>query len=351
MTSASATVPEAQPPVPGVPRDRGFGGLRALGQRIDLFKRIAAVYVMTFVMFGVAIISVGGFASASNVRSILLQIGIAAIVAAGQTFVIIGGGIDLSIPWVMNATAVVAASLTHGHNDALVWVIPLLLGAGVVVGVINGAAITGLGVPPIVMTLAMNTMLIGVTGLAAPTGTDTASPPALTKIVFDRIAGVPSEVPMLIVLAALSTFLLAFTSFGRRLYAAGVSQTVSRLVGIRVAMVITLSYVVSSVLAVVAGLLLLGFTGQAYNGMADEYQFASIATVIVGGASIFGGSGNVIGTIGGVALLTVVTTWLGTLDLSTGPIMIFYGLVVLVSVSVSEIAGSWSRRRKGGATK
>ncbi len=311
--------------------------LRRLQGRLRRNSQLALVYALALALFAIASLSVSGFGSGKSIDNILLAATILALAAAGQTLVILTGGIDLSLPWMIAASALLTASLTHGDNSALPWVIPVVLGFAVLVGLMNGCGITVLQVPPIVMTLAMNVMLNGFVALKVPSGADSTAPPLIESLAFGQILGIRTPLLILAVSGVVMTLMLTFQPFGRRLYAVGTNERASRYAGVNVSLILIRAYVLSAVFGAVAGLVLLGFTGQAFNGMGDEYQFATIAAVIVGGASILGGRGHYLGTIGGAILLTVLTSLLQVFSLGAGALKIFYGVVILVSVWLSQI--------------
>jgi len=278
---------------------------------------------------------VDGFGSGDSLDNIFALTAVLAVVAGSQTLVIIGGGIDLSVPWTMTGSGILTSYLAKTQDDALLWVVPLVLGLAVLVGVANGIGITVLAIHPIVMTLAMDVILSGAVILYALGATSqTQTPPLLESVVSGSVLGVPAYVFVLIGTALVFSLIFSLTRYGRRLYAVGTSASVSRLSGVNVKAVIVLSYVLSSVAAAIAGMLLLGYVSNAFFGMGDPYLFTSISAVVVGGASILGGSGHFIGTLGGALLIVVSNALLITLNLGAGAISIFYGLIILVSVII-----------------
>ena len=178
--------------------------------------------------------------------------------------------------------------LTQGSNDALLWSVPLVLIGCMGVGLINGIGVTVLGVAPMIMTLAMNYILLGLVAGIGMGGVGTmgqyGQPP---KLVLKAGTGNLGEVPYLIliwiILAIILTILLGRTGFGRRIFAVGTSQSVSQYSGVNVRTTLILVYVLSALLNGVAGILLAGKFGRAYLGMGDPYLFISVAAVIIGG--------------------------------------------------------------------
>jgi ribose transport system permease protein len=250
--------------------------------------------------------------------------------------VILGGGIDLSVPWVMTGSATMTAALTNGSNGSLGWVMPVVLGIAVLVGTANGVGVAILGVSPIVMTLATNVVISGVVPLEFQLGAGVVAPHGITNLAFGSLLGLPAPLFILLGATAAMTVVLAVTPFGRRVYAVGANATASRLSGVNTRAVTIFTYVISALGAALGGLVLLGFVGRAYAGMADAYQFSTIAVVVVGGASILGGSGNYLGTVAGVLLLTVLNSLLQVYSLSAGLIEILYGVIILVSVWLAQ---------------
>jgi len=301
-------------------------------------RAVLFAYLVTILLLLLGGIISPGFLSVSHLRTMSLLAAFIGIVALGQTFVIIGGGIDLSVPWVLNGAAVFVSLFAHNHNQPLLWAVPVLLAAGALVGAINGVGIAVTGIPPIIMTLAVNVILQG--GILLYTGgaPAAAAPRALQFLAVGRVAHVPVVLGIWTLLAIAATILLSKTTFGRYLFALGTSPTVAEYSGVPILRTIVLSYALSGFTAALVGMLLAGYSGQAYLGMGDPYLFTSIAAVAIGGTSIMGGSGHYVGTIAGAFLLTILTSLLPALNLSSGALQVLYGLAILVSVSVASTA-------------
>jgi ribose transport system permease protein len=301
-------------------------------------RGILVAYLATIALLLLTSLVSPGFLAGAHLRSMAMLAALIGIVALGQTFVIIGGGIDLSIPWVLNGAAVFVTLFAHARNQPLLWAVPLLLSAGALVGMINGLGIAVAAVPPIIMTLAVNVILQGsiliCTG-GAPTAT---APAALQFLAVGRIGGIPVVIGIWVLLAVAATILLSKTVAGRYLYALGTNATVAEYSGVPTLRITVLSYTLSGFTAALVGMLLTGYSGQAYLGMGDPYLFTSIAAVAIGGTSIRGGSGHYIGTIAGACLLTILTALLPALNLSSGTLQIVYGIVILVTVAMASEA-------------
>ncbi|MBV9702415.1 MAG: ABC transporter permease [Methylobacteriaceae bacterium] len=279
-----------------------------------------------------------GFLALAHLRSMSVLAAFIGIVALGQTFVILGGGIDLSVPWVLNSSAVLLTLISNGQDGPLGWAMPLILACGGAIGAINGLGIALFGVPPIIMTLAVNVILQG--GILVYTGgaPTAGASPLIQYLAVGRIGEFPVVLIIWAVLAGAASLALSKTAFGRHLYAVGTSPTVAAYSGVPTAQTTVLAYVTCGLTAALAGMLLTGYSGQAYLGMGDPYLFTSIAAVAIGGASVLGGSGHYIGTIAGAFVLTILTGLLPALNLSNGALLIVYGVVILVTVSLASEA-------------
>lgn len=307
-----------------------------LHTRLSKNRPILLVFGLAILLFIGASIARPGFSHWTHIEYIILTATVLGLPAAGQTIVIIGGGIDLSVPWMMTSSAVLTAALSGGQTSKLVWVVPLVFAIAAFVGLINGVGVGVLGLSPIVMTLATNVVLSGVIPLEVQLSSSAVSPRGITNLASGHLLGIPIPLIILIVAAVIMTVLLTWTPLGRRTYAVGANTIASRLSGVHTRRVTAMTYIFSALGAAAGGLLLLGFVGNAYPGMADQYQFSTIAAVVVGGASILGGSGNYLGTIAGVLLLTVLNALLAVYSLGSGIILMLYGAIILVSVWIAQ---------------
>jgi ribose transport system permease protein len=302
-------------------------------------RSILLAYAGAIALFGVTSAFSSGFASANHLRILLIQASFIGIVALGQSFVILGGGIDLSVPWVLNGSAILLTSFANGHDRPLLWAIPLLLALGAGVGLLNGIGIAALGVSPIIMTLGMNTILSGALLLYTNGSPSAAAPPFVQTVATGRWGPVPINTLIWVALALLATLVLTWTAFGRQLYALGTNRTVAQFSGIAINRVTISTYMISGVAAAFAGMLLTGYVGQAYLGMGDPYLFSSVAAVAIGGASILGGSGHYLGTVAGALILTVLAGLLPILNLNPAALQVIYGVVILVTVALATLPG------------
>jgi ribose transport system permease protein len=302
------------------------------------------------ILFAVVSAYSPGFAAPAHVATLIIGASFIGIVAIGQTMVIVGGGIDLSIPWTLTGAAMLVTSLTRSNDGALLWAVPLVLCFGALVGTINGVGIARFRIPPIVMTLAMDVVLQGLLLVVTRGFPPPPSPAALQWLANGRIGVFPVMLAVWLVLAVAVLVVERLTAFGRHLYAMGSDRTVATLSGVPVRRTTIIAYAISGTTAALAGILLAGYAKQSYLGMGDPFLFTSIAAVAVGGASILGGSGSYLGSIAGALLLTVLTGLLPILRLPEGALRVVYGLVILgtVALAAPQVQTLMSRSRGRG---
>jgi ribose transport system permease protein len=274
-----------------------------------------------------------GFASWSSLRVMLVVASFIGFVAAGQMLVVLVGGIDLSIPWVLNGAAIVLTTTGLGQTSRMPLAIAMALGLGAAVGVANGVGIAWLGVPAVVMTLGMDGVLQGLSlglskGLTCPS-CGSYAPAPLRNLFVGQVIGIPAELFVWVGVALFVTVLLTLTTFGRRVYAVGVSPRAAFLSGVGVRAVTIALYGLSGVFAAVAGIALVGYGGQPSLGLGDPYLFTSIAAVVIGGVSILGGRGHYVGVVAGSLTLVALITFLQAQRVPEYGRSIIYGLVIL----------------------
>lgn len=306
------------------------GSVTELGTEFARRNRgILVAYGIVVLLFVAGTIHSIGYADPSNIRSLLIYGSTIGIAAAGQGLCILTGGIDLSIPWTMTGGAVLAAQLSHGQTNRLPQVFLLLAGLAIVVGLINGIGVAYGGVPPIIMTLGMNGALQGLVLVYTNGGGSAPAPPALQRWVTTNWLGIPKQVLIWAVIAAVMSVVLSRGTLGRRLYAIGTNSSAGFLAGNNIKRTLVIPYVVSAVFGVLSGILLMAFTGGAYFTLGDPYLFATAAAVAVGGASILGGSGHYLGTVAGALVLTLMVSLLTLLNVGQAWLNIAYGLILL----------------------
>jgi ribose transport system permease protein len=259
------------------------------------------------------------------------------ILAAGQTMVMLTGGIDLSVVSVAMGSAFLMTTTALKFGDLTA--VAIGLGLGLLVGAINGVGVALLGVQPLVMTLGTGLMTQGIIIVYSQRILASRSivPDFIHAIGSDRLGIIPFDLFLWAPIAALVMVILKQTGFGRLLYAIGDNPEGCRLAGVRVWRLLLIDYIVCALLASIAGFVLVGHTNSADLSLASTYLLPSIAAVIIGGTSIFGGRGGYSGTIIGALILTVLDGLLTLLD-SPEPIkQILYGAIIFT------LAAAYSR--------
>ena len=302
-------------------------------------RRVAGAILLAIALHVLGSILIEGYSSEFTVRSMLVLASLLGVASIGQTLVVLIGGIDLSTPFVIGFANVVAAQLYgDGMNFVLVCVIVGVL--ALVIGAVNGALSSTLAIHPLIVTLGVGTAIQGAVLLWTAGFPAGSAPETVTK--FVSIGGhagplpVPWLVPSFLVVIAIISVVLARTPFGRRLYAVGSNPSAAPYALISPRVVWTVTYALSALFAAAAGVLLLGFTGSAYGDVGQPYLFQTIAAVVIGGTTLVGGRGGLIGTAAGALVLIEINTLLIGLGLS--PAMVEAALGVLI-VALASLYG------------
>ena len=279
----------------------------------------------------------GRFLSVGNLSIVMQQASINAVLAAGMTFVILTGGIDLSVGSILALAAVVAvgATLTPG----LAWAaIPLALLAGAACGLVNGSLIAWLGLPPFIVTLGALTAVRGVARLAAGDSTVFNSDLPFSVIGNGTLLGVPWLVVIAFLVILLSWVILRRTVLGTWIYTVGGNAEAAALAGIKAPLVLLFVYATSGLLAGLGGVMSAARL-YAANGLqlGQAYELDAIAAVILGGTSFVGGIGSVWGTLIGALIIAVLSNGLILLGVSDIWQYIIKGGVIILAVAIDKL--------------
>ena len=302
---------------------------------VEVARRNASVIIAWVIALGLFAIGAAlspDFAALPHIRTILITASFIGFVGLGQTLCILTGGIDLSMPSVLAGSAVLTAYLSNGTLDGFLHTVPLVLAVALVAGLVNGVAIAYARVPPIIMTLGMNGALQGLLLVYTNGGVAAQPPQVLADFVSGSFFGLSPVLLTWVVAAVVMTVFLGWSTVGRRLYAIGTNDVAARLAGISAKRLLVLPYVISALSAAVTGWLVLGFLGQAFVNMGDEYLFSSAIAVAIGGASILGGRGNYVGTVAGAIVLALVAAILPMFSLGTAAVKVSYGVILMATV-------------------
>ena len=292
-------------------------------------RRLRAVWMLLLVGIILTIAS-PVFLTHNNLMNVGLATSVAALLAVGQTYVIILAEIDLSVGAALGFTAVVTAQTLRDHG--LVAGVGAGVAAGAAIGLVNGLLVTKTRMPSFIATLATMSVLSGLS-LQLTKG----NPVAVTDYDFQgigqsRIAGVPVPVVIMLAVFAVFGYLLARTRFGRHVYATGDNTEAARLSGVRTDRVKILAFVISGVLAALAGFILTARLSTAEPTAGTGLELEAIAAVIIGGTSLAGGRGSLLGTLVGALVLGVIDNGMNLLDVSPFLQNVVKGLVILLAV-------------------
>ncbi|MER9131130.1 ABC transporter permease [Mesorhizobium sp. M0768] len=270
-----------------------------------------------------------GFGAYGHLRYLVELGAVVGLVAAGQTFVVIAGGIDLSVAAIVTVSAVSLPLLSWQADPTGLTAVLAVLTLTSAIGLVNGLGVALLRVHPMIMTLAMATFLQGLLIIIAGGSAVTAENPLVRWLGNARPVGIPAGVLLWVVISVIVLTTMHATSFGARIFAMGANPLAAALSGVPVASTTLAVYGISGFCAGLAGVLVLGMNGQGYVGIGDPYLLASIAAVVLGGTSILGGLGTYAGTIPGAILLVTITALITVVNASPGWRSILFGSLIL----------------------
>ena len=308
--------------------------LRALGQ-----LRSNGILLAFIALIALGATQSEHFLTAENFANVARQASIAGILGIGMTFVILTAGIDLSVGSILGIVAIGFASILAGGVPWPVAIV-LALGIGGLVGALNGLGITRGGVQPFIMTLAMLVIARGVTLTYSDAKPIRAGDAAadIAWIGNGSLVGVPVPFLLFLGIAALAWFTLKHTTFGRSVYAVGDNMEAARLSGIPTRRVIFSVYVISGVCAAISALIVVSRLAAAEATQGEGFELDAIAIVVIGGTSLFGGSGGVGGTLIGAGIVAAVNNLLNLLGVPPFSQRIAKGLIILGAVLLERRA-------------
>ena len=285
----------------------------------------------------IAIVSVlsPSFLSTKNIFNILRQTSVNGIIAAGMTFVILTGGIDLSVGSILAISGAICASiLVNGQNIVIAVLAALLVGA--VVGFLNGFIITKGKLQPFIATLATMTILRGLTLVYTDGKPITLGSGEIAlnfgQIGGGKILGIPTPALIMILVFLVCAYVLKNTKMGRYTYALGSNEEATKLSGLNTDKIKIAVYTLSGILASIAGIIITSRLFSAQPTAGDGYELDAIAAVVLGGTSLTGGKGKITGTIIGALIIGVLSNALNILDVSSYYQMMVKGAVILIAV-------------------
>jgi ribose transport system permease protein len=325
MTSASVASDEL----------RGAARGRALAARLLGAREVTLLMLILAVGAAMALLS-PHFMSWANFRAVSVGLVPTAIIAIGMTMLLVSGGFDLSVGSVLAlASTVLAMLVSKGFDISLSAVITLLLGAGI--GLANGLIVSGLGVNPLVATLGTMSITRGAALVLTEGFSISALPKSFGTIGKTDVLGMPLMFWIMLALVILGDLLLRHARILRQLYFVGGNEQAARLSGIPVDAVRTLAFVITGALAAVAGMLLASRLGSGTPTAGSALELQVLAAAVIGGASLRGGEGTVLGAFLGVVFVALINNAMTMLSVSIYWQMIVTGAVLVAAVAIDVI--------------
>jgi ribose transport system permease protein len=291
----------------------------------------AIIWLAVVVLLLIARVTSPNFWESTHLLNVARQASALGILAIGQTFVLISGGLDLSNGAVITLVNVVAATMLRGSDERLAETLVTVTLIGTAVGLANGLIITKLRVPPLVVTLGMYSIVRGTAHVytdGAPKGDISES---LMFVGSGFVGNIPTAIFFWIGFTIVGIVILRRTTYGRQLFAVGGNDKASHLSGVHADRVRVIAYIMSSLTAVVAGLILSGYVGTGSLGIGDGRELDSLAAAVIGGTSLSGGSGTIIGTAGGAFFLALLFSYLRFIGLPYSNQLIVQGAILALA--------------------
>ncbi len=325
--------------------------MRLSKNRVLIFLERLKMFLLLIVVWGVLGIIEPKFLALSNTANIFKQIATNAILAAGMSFVILTGGIDISVGATLALVGAISVSLiASGLHIVLVLLISLALGA--LVGMFNGVFIARFRLQPMIVTLATMSICRGLTYIYTK-GSPITLKTALTSGAIYKWIGsgtifgvIPFPLVLVIVIYAVSYYILNQTAFGRRVYAVGGNEDAAHLSGINTVWTKILSYVICGIMAGIAAIIISARVSSAQPNAGESYEMDAIAAVVIGGTSLRGGEGRVLYTIIGALIIGMLNNFLNLVGVDSYYQIVVKGVVILVAVLAdAKTEKSWVNKK------
>lgn len=311
-------------------------------------SQITSTAAATALLFLVSAVAVHGAVSSTAIRSMLPLAGILAVASLGQMLIVQQRGFDFSVAGVMSLTAIIVTRYPHGAPGRLPPAIVIALVISALIGTVTGLAVTRFRIPPIVATLAVNSLILG--GIQSYSGgIALTAPSALSNFMVGRAAGVANPMWLAIGITVGLGLWLGLTKSGRRFVATGTSLPAARAAGIRVVWVQATAYIVAALLYSAAGILLAGYLGTPTADIGTPYLLSTIAAVIVGGTLLTGGRGSAIATLLGALFLSQLNSVINTLGAASSVQLLVEGGALATALTLRRLWELRMRRARSRA--
>lgn len=309
-----------------------LGNLKA--SAVGSFKVNAGAYIAFVLIFLLGCVSSSKFLSFSNQMTILRAISTNALCAFGMTFVILTGGIDLSVGSVMALSGCTTTVLIARHGFSAGAAIACSILVGFVIGSINGLTVTKMKMPPFIATLATMNVFRGIAYIITNSRPVSVSNEFFSFVGSGFVGPMPIAAIYVVIVFVILWIVLNRTKFGRHIYAAGGNITAAKYSGINTDRTICIAYVMTGVLSAFAGVILCSRLNSGQPTIGEGAELDAIASCIVGGASLEGGRGTLVGTLIGALIIGIMSNILNLIGISSNVQLVLKGLIILVSVYI-----------------
>ena len=298
---------------------------------LDKYKSLIGLVLLCIIITFVT----PSFLTLANISNVFTQVSVNAIIAIGMTFVILTGGIDLSVGSTLAISGALGASIIKSTGNIFLAIIVASI-VGIVIGLVNGILIAKGKLQAFIVTLATMTIFRGAT-LVFTNGTPISKlPEKFLEIGNGKLGFIPVPVIITIIIAIISIYALSQTRFGRYLYALGGNEESAKLSGINTDKIKVMTYVISGFVASIAGVIITSRIGSASPNAGTGFELDAIAAVVIGGTSLSGGEGKISGTIVGALIIGVLNNGLNLMNVSPFYQSIVKGLVILIAVLLDK---------------
>lgn len=285
------------------------------------------------------------FLTMTNITNLFIQSTILLTLALGVTFVLMTGGIDISVGSILAVSSAVGLGLIKGGVPTVIGII-IMLGIGAVFGLVNGVLTTRFQIPALIVTLGTMGIGRGLVLIYTNGANITPVPKSFQVIAYGRFLGIPVLILIVAILSVLWGLVLAYTVFGRSVYATGGNELAARLAGIKTKTIVTLTYVIAGIMSAVAGILTTARLESAGPAAGTGIEMTVIAAVVIGGTSLFGGQGSIFGTVLGVIIISLVTNAVNLLGVPPAWDQLVKGVVIIVAALLDVYRRKYASKAK-----
>ena len=315
-------------------------GQLSIGQGVKTFVQKSPArmaFIIAALLYLVTVIIAPASLNQSAIGSIIMLTLLLSFASAGQTIVLIGGGMDFGVGAVMSSAAILTTTIMNSQNGRFIELLVVALAMGALVGLLNGVCSIKIGLPPMIVTMAISNVVTRMQYVLTQGSPMGYASPAFIKSVTSRLFGVqflPSIILYALILFPLVFFILNRSRFGKQVYLVGNNPVAARLNGVKVHRVQILTYVISGLVAAFAGMLGAAYMNAARCQIFDEYAYNSLIAVIIGGTTLNGGVGSYTGSIAGSLVMVVLSNALTTMGLAQPMRNIFMGVIMILLLTL-----------------